>query len=434
MRTATAGSIALFSVAIAGCAIAQMSQAPPASELQNSPFVVQSSPPSLWLEFPINEPSSCPGSLTIGADSQIWFGDGCRAAIGKISNKGVAVEYAIPGAKTDEGVAVARGTAPDVWFTVGAPDGSLENNIAGFISTDGSITEFSLPSGTTPGRIAHGPDGNFWFTEPIGNNIVRITPSGKMTVFPVPSEKAYPNAIVRGPDGNMWFTESNNGAPGAVGQITMQGKISEYRLEFAPESIAAASDGGLWVSQSNGLHEVARISTSGSVTYVPIGRRQGGGAVAPGPGGQPWYIVGNEFWHIIFPSDRPSIVTTIPGGYSSTGGMILGPDHNFWIAESARGAIGVYVRRQQMVTPSALTFSYIGEQQSFTVTETDFKGLFKESGCDPSIATVSPQGLATTFTVTAQGPGACIISVTDEHRDLSHVNVSVSPGPSAQSK
>lgn len=54
--------------------------------------------------------------------------------------------------------------------------------------------------------IAAGSDGNLWFTE-IGPGIIgRMTTSGVVTRFSVPSDKQ-PQLITPGPGGALWFTE-----------------------------------------------------------------------------------------------------------------------------------------------------------------------------------------------------------------------------------
>src|SRR5689334_18407534 len=72
----------------------------------------------------------------------------------------------------------------------------------------GDIVEFELPSeGHRPQAIAKGPDGNLWVTEVLKHKIVRITPAGAITEFPVPSKTVgVIQGIAAGPDGNVWFT------------------------------------------------------------------------------------------------------------------------------------------------------------------------------------------------------------------------------------
>jgi hypothetical protein len=53
-------------------------------------------------------------------------------------------------------------------------------------------------------RITAGPDGNLWVTEFNASKIGRLTPSGTITEFSVPST---PTAITAGADGSLWFTE-----------------------------------------------------------------------------------------------------------------------------------------------------------------------------------------------------------------------------------
>jgi streptogramin lyase len=55
-----------------------------------------------------------------------------------------------------------------------------------------------------------GPDGNIWFTQYLGNNVYRMTPSGTLSLA-FNRNATYPQDIVGGPDGNIWFVESYTG-------------------------------------------------------------------------------------------------------------------------------------------------------------------------------------------------------------------------------
>ncbi len=51
------------------------------------------------------------------------------------------------------------------------------------------------------------PDGNLWFVEQGGNYVGRITTSGTITEFLIPTGNCHPIGITKVPDGNLWFTE-----------------------------------------------------------------------------------------------------------------------------------------------------------------------------------------------------------------------------------
>ena len=67
------------------------------------------------------------------------------------------------------------------------------------------------------GGIAAGADGNVWFTEGVGNKIGRITPTGTITEFTIPTASSGPLGIAAGADGNVWFTENSGNKVGLVG-------------------------------------------------------------------------------------------------------------------------------------------------------------------------------------------------------------------------
>jgi virginiamycin B lyase len=91
-----------------------------------------------------------------------------------------------------------------------------------------------------------------WFVEEIGNQIGRITPSGVVTEFPIPTPGSRPTGITAGPDGNLWFTESRYETPGAnkIGRITPSGVITEYSVPTGgggPFAITLGPDGNLFL-------------------------------------------------------------------------------------------------------------------------------------------------------------------------------------------
>src|SRR5581483_6465889 len=155
----------------------------------------------------------------------------------------------------------------------------------------GQVTEYPVDQGTFPTMITTGPDGNVWFTEEIGNAIVRLVPGNPPTMkaFPDPTDGALPWDINPGPDGKLWFTEL---AGRHVSKISVSGRITQYLIpgDQGIDGIAAGPDGRMWFTENDTAH-VGSITVSGNVRPIydtgsyPFG-------ITAGPGGNMWYCVG----------------------------------------------------------------------------------------------------------------------------------------------
>jgi virginiamycin B lyase len=113
-----------------------------------------------------------------------------------------------------------------------------------------------------------------WFVElagqmdgrkPDGNRVGRITMTGSVTEFPIPSQTGSPINIAVGPDRNIWFTKG-----GIVGRVTADGAITEFPLptpNAGATGLSAGSDrqpptrlsNRLWVAESAG-NKIAFLS------------------------------------------------------------------------------------------------------------------------------------------------------------------------------
>jgi virginiamycin B lyase len=87
----------------------------------------------------------------------------------------------------------------------------------GRITMTGEITEFDIPSeGSTPINIAVGPDKNIWYTK--NNTLGRVTPAGDITEFPIADGPARAVGLSAGSDrqtpdfltDKLWFTDPAN--------------------------------------------------------------------------------------------------------------------------------------------------------------------------------------------------------------------------------
>ena len=159
------------------------------------------------------------------------------------SNAVTIREHRIPSAGSKPYIAV-QGRDGALWFCE-----SGASKIGRFDPDRGSFTEFDLPAkNATPIGITAGADGNLWFLEldgrmdnrmVDGNRVVRITPAGVVTEFPIPTQHSGPINIAVGPDKNIWFTGRDK-----LGRVTPDGVITEFPLapNTRPTGLSAGSD------------------------------------------------------------------------------------------------------------------------------------------------------------------------------------------------
>ena len=195
-----------------------------------------------------------PLGITTGPDGALWFTEGVGGKIGRMTMTGVVTEFTIPAANNGE---ITTGPDGALWFT------GIRGKI-GRITTTGAVTEFTIPTeNSSPWGITTGPDGALWFTEPVTGKIERITTDGKITEFALPNCNAQPWGITAGPDGALWFTESACvRQPGPrciignkIGRITTTGSVTDFAVPTdgsGPHSITTGPDGALWFTEYYG--------------------------------------------------------------------------------------------------------------------------------------------------------------------------------------
>ena len=222
------------------------------------------------------------------------------------------------------------------------PDGALwftdrNDNKIGRITTSGTITEYAIPTpDSQPDWITAGLDGALWFTEDVGK-IGRITTGGTITEYKVASANSIPVGITSGPDGALWFTDQ----VGAIGRITTSGVITEYPVntDFGELNyITAGPDGALWFA--DGVGKIGRITTSGVVVEYPVPSRGDPTGIAAGSDGALWFTenTGNNIGRIT--TDGMVSEYSLFTGNSVPFGITAGPDGALWFTEQLNGKIG----------------------------------------------------------------------------------------------
>ena len=239
------------------------------------------------VEYPLPHADSSPRIIALGADGNLWFSEHTGNRIGRITPAGTITEYDIP-TPASQPRAISLGADGAIWF------GEFAGGKIGRITTDGRVTEFQIPTPNSgPRALATGADGNVWFSEFRAGKLGRITPAGMITEFPLPRTNAGPGDITAGADGALWFVELSGGMDGLVtdgnrvGRITTTGTVTEYRMPSAAPSavnLAVGPDHNIWYTQGTKL---GRVTPDGGITEFSIGEGARGVGISAGSDREP---------------------------------------------------------------------------------------------------------------------------------------------------
>jgi streptogramin lyase len=292
----------------------------------------------------------------------LLFEAGCTALAGANDRADASLPVDATSTGTDGGA--EADSAIDVRALDAATESATEAGGPGPCTIPGTITEFPLPgdAGKYPYTITTGPDGNLWFTwqsTPAYANGIgvpgaafgRMTPTGSVTEFEVPTAASEPLSIVAGPDGNVWITEFQ---AGKIARVTRKGVITEFAIPTTgghPEGITSDPDGGtLWFTDQ-AANAIGRISTAGTNAVefpIPTPNSMPTG-IALGPDGNLWFVEqeGLNVGLISTDGGIQEFPVPTPKGYESS--IAAGPDGNLWFPENAHGKIG------QLTTDGGIT-------------------------------------------------------------------------------
>lgn len=252
------------------------------------------------------------------------------------------------------GNAIASGPDGNMWFTNNA------NNSIGRITPSGTVTYFEVP--TDPSleseaglfAITAGPDGNMWFTGFYANIVGKVTPDGRISTYPVPLAQAFPLGISAGPDGNVWFTLD---FANAIGRVTPAGKVTLFSTDGAPiisaagcvmcgYYITAGPLDSLWYTlPSVGL--VGRMTTRGDVSTfrVPTASDPATsdtpvlGAITAGVDGNLW-ITQHADGKVTRMTPKGAVTDfDLSSATSLPSSIAPGPDASLWVSEAGSGAL-----------------------------------------------------------------------------------------------
>jgi len=223
-------------------------------------------------EFPVPTANSGPAEIITGPDGNLWFTERNTTNIGRITPAGVITEFPPPDPGSlearDEDGGITAGPDGNLWFIEGNSDvfgwGFARMTPAGVITGRFPIPPQGWYHFSPGSALTAGPDGNLWFTElgdaQHGDMIGRMTLTGVITQFFLPTPNSEPRGITAGPDGNLWFAEVN---ANQIGRITPTGTITEFALptpNSRPGGVTVGPDGNFWFTEFY-ANQIGRITT-----------------------------------------------------------------------------------------------------------------------------------------------------------------------------
>jgi streptogramin lyase len=173
----------------------------------------------------------------------------------------------------DAATSLAEGADGNVWFTARKSTDPLADAQAGrYAIATAAVDHYPLPNAdANPNLMTSGPDGALWFFEQNRTRFARLTTAGTLTEYAAPFQVS---TLAKGPDGNVWFVTTES--PQRIGKITPSGTITAYTVPshgFDPLTLTAGPGGRMWVYASSAVPQgaLASIATDGTgYTTTPL--------------------------------------------------------------------------------------------------------------------------------------------------------------------
>lgn len=252
-------------------------------------------PDGAMTEFPLGTGFIALRGITISPDNTVWIltcvmeNAFCKQgtySLGRIPEVGSLTQTGL--SDIGDGDKLTYGTDGNLWFIdrIGSYDQDFTYTV-GRITPEGAVTHLTPPEAEGNNEVMKmiaGPDGNMWFIERVSggvtNNgygvyeIVKVSPQGVFTKYPITGNNGEIVSLTTGPDGNIWFIESDIYANinRKIASISPSGEVTEFPYPSDEGgylgSITGGPDGNIWFVQS-GINKVFRMNLS-QITPTPV--------------------------------------------------------------------------------------------------------------------------------------------------------------------
>lgn len=352
-------------------------------------------------EYDVSIANAGPTRLIAGSDGRLWFD------LNGVDSAGYGVGYILP-----------NGTVTPVRFLTPQPP-ACQLTLTSAIG--------NLPTNCYEGYgLQLGPDHDFWYAThmlftPYDAQIVRVTPTGATTVFPLPAHSIAARFTFDAA-GNLWFIKTNfvsvSDISGNIGRIDTAGHVTEFpaMANSQPTGIVAGPDGALWFADL-GLGVIGRMTPAGKMTTYPLpvaGDPADRASIIAGGDRHVWFTdtsLHTPYSGVIGRISMDGVSQLFPQPPQSTPeDLVWGPDGALWFLDPGLNVIG-------RVAPDGATARYplgapIGTRSPLIV------GRDGNLWCalDHQIARVTPSGAITRYDLpTLDATVTALVSAPDHH-------------------
>ena len=239
-----------------------------------------------------------------------------------------------------------------VWFTVDSA-----RQIGRYALASELLDLFSLPGNIAGsfGGMVLGLEGSLWATATDSNRILRISPTGVMTTYDLPSFDPHPIGIALGPDGNIWFAERN---AKKIGRINSSGNVTEFTvpplLATGPSQIVRGNDGGVWFATDDGF---GRVAPNGEMTVYPTGPQTATGRLVQNADGTFWLAAGDGD---VIQFTPPSGVSRLRiwGQPAQTAGMLFDSAGNLYVTDALQFSRAVRIAAARLTVGDTMVVEF----------------------------------------------------------------------------
>ena len=239
-----------------------------------------------FVEWKMPQVTDIPVAVAPGPDSVVWFTLDGSNAIGRLKNG--RIEKVRKPSENLEPLGLAAGVDGSAWHT------DAHRRAISHVSHDGTITSYDL---STPvarlGRLALGPDGAVWFAEPTAVSVTRLK-DGVLTRHPVGpltgagEANAGPFGVAVDAQGTVWATLQH---ANKLVRISPSGEMTEFALptrHSGPGDVAVDATGAVWILEL-GANKVARFAAGRFEEFLVPTPNAGITALAVAPDGSAWF-------------------------------------------------------------------------------------------------------------------------------------------------